>query len=40
MPLLVDVGIFYRIMKLMLGETWAAYRVRTSLAGRPLLFGV
>ena len=40
MPLLVDVDIFYRIMKLMLSETWAAYPVRTALARRPLLFGV
>ena len=40
MPLLVDVDIFYRILKLMLSETWVAYPVRASLVGRPLLFGV
>ena len=40
MPLLSDVDIFYRIMKLLLSETWAAYPVWMALAGRPLLVGV
>ena len=40
LPLLVDVDIFYRIMKLMLSETWVAYPLRQYLQGHPLLFGV
>ena len=40
MPILADVDIFYRVLKLMLGETWAAYPVRQYLEGLPLLFGV
>ena len=34
MPLLVDVDIFYRIMKLMLSETWVAYPLRQYPAGQ------